>query len=77
MESKKTLVFIYYCVLILAATKSIIGRKLTGLPFTRIVADLAGTKYEEALFVKDGILITGIGNPGLIKMMEEFLKALK
>ena len=77
MESKKTLVFIYYCVLILAATKSIIGRKLTGLPFTRIVADLAGTKYEEALFVKDGILITAIGNPGLIKMMEEFLKALK
>ena len=68
---------IYYGVLILAATKSINGRKLTGLPFTRVVADLAGAKYEETLCVKDGSLITIIGNPGLIKMMEEFLKALK
>ena len=72
LESKKTLVSICYSVFILAATKSISGRKLTGL-----VADLAGAKYEETLCVKDGSLITVVGNPGLIKMMEEFLKALK
>ena len=77
LESKKTLVSICYSVFILAATKSINGRKITGLPFTRVVADIAGANYEETLCLKDGNLITAIGNPGLIKMMEEFLNALK
>ena len=77
LESKKLLVSICYSVLTLAATKSISGKKLTGLPFTKIVANLAGANYEETLCVVDGNLISAIGNPGLIKMMEEFLKALK
>ena len=71
------MVSICYSVFILAATKSISGRKLTGLPYTKVVADLAGAKYEENLCVVDGSLITAVGNPGLIRMMEEFLKALK
>ena len=63
--------------MILAAAKSISGRKLTGFPFTSVDADLAGAKYEETLCVTTDNLITAIGNPGLIKIMEEFLKALK
>ena len=77
LEPKK---FQYLFVIVFSlqlATKSISGRKLTGLPFTKIVAGLAGANYEETLCVVDGSLITAIGNPGLIKMMEEFLKALK
>ena len=77
MDSKKLVVSICYGVLILAATKSIKGRKLTGLPFTRVVADIAGAKYEDTLCVVDGNLITGLGNPALVKLMEEFIKALK
>ena len=77
LEAKKILVSICYSVFILAATKSIKGRKLTGLPYTKVVADLAGATYENTLCVVDGSLITAVGNPGLIKMMEEFLKALK
>ena len=77
LDSKKLVVSICYGVLILAATKSIKGRKLTGLPFTRVVADIAGAKYEDTLCVVDGNLITGLGNPALVKLMEEFIKALK
>ena len=77
LEYQKTLVSIWYSIFILAVTKSISGRKLTELPFTRVVADLAGAKYEETLCVKDGSLITVVGNPGLIKMMEEIWKSLK
>ena len=77
LDAKKILVSICYSVFILAATKSIKGRKLTGLPYTKVVADLAGATYENTLCVVDGSLITAVGNPGLIKMMEEFLKALK
>ena len=77
LESKKIVVSICFSVYILAATNSIKGRKLTGLPYTKVVAELAGAKYEGNLCVVDGNLITGIGNPGLIKMMEEFVKALK
>ena len=77
LDSKKILVSICYSVFTLAATKSISGRKLTGLPYTKVVADLAGATYENTLCVVDGSLITAVGNPGLIKMMEEFLKALK
>ena len=77
LDAKKILVSICYSVFILAASKSIKGRKLTGLPYTKIVADLAGATYENTLCVVDWSLITAVGNPGLIKMMEEFLKALK
>ena len=77
LDSKKIVVSICYSVFTLAATKSINGRKLTGLPYTRVVADIAGAKYEDTLCVVDGSLITAVGNPGLIKMMEEFLKVLK
>ena len=77
LEYQKTLVSIWYSIFILAVTKSISGRKLTELPFTRVVADLAGAKYEETLCVKDGSLITAIGNPGLIKMMEEIRVAIQ
>ena len=77
LDNNKILVSICYSVFILAATKSIKGRKLTGLPFTRVVADIAGAKYEDTLCVVDGNLITGLGNPALVKLMEEFIKALK
>ena len=77
LDSKKIVVSICYSVFTLAATKSINGRKLTGLPYTKIVAELAGAKYEDTLCVVDGNLISGLGNPALIKLMEEFLKALK
>ena len=77
LDSKKILVSICYSVFILAATKAINGRKLTGLPYTKVVADIAGAQYEDTLCVVDGNLITVIGNPGIIKMMEVFLKALK
>ena len=42
-----------------------------------MVADIAGAKYEDTLCVVDGNLITGLGNPALVKLMEEFIKALK
>ena len=77
LDAKKILVSSCDSVFILAASKSIKGRKLTGVPYTKIVADLAGATYENTLCVVDGSLITAVGNPGLIKMMEEFLKALK
>ena len=77
LDNNKILVSICYSVFTLAATKSIKGRKLTGLPYTKVMADLAGATYENTLCVVDGSLITAVGNPGLIKMMEEFLKALK
>ena len=77
LESKKFIFSICYSVLTLAATKSISGRKLTGLPYTRIVADLAGAQYIDTLCVVDGNLISAVGNPGLNKMMEEFIKVLK
>ena len=73
LDSKKILVSICYSVFILAATKAINGRKL----YTKVVADIAGAQYEDTLCVVDGNLLTAVGNPGLIKMMEEFLKALK
>ena len=77
LDSKKIVVSICLSVFILAATKSINGRKLTGLPYTKIVAELAGAKYENTLCVVDGNLITGLGNPALVKLMEEFFNALK
>ena len=77
LDSKKTLVSICYSGFILAATKSISGRKLTGLPYSKIVIELAGAQYIDTLCTVDGNIISAIGNPGLIKMMEEFLKALK
>ena len=77
LDSKKILVSICYSGLILAATKSISGRKMTGLPYSKVTIDLAGAQYIDTLCVVDGNLISAVGNPGLIKMMEEFLKALK
>ena len=50
---------------------------MTGLSYTKVVADLAGATYENTLCVVDGSLITAVGNPGLIKMMEEVREAIK
>ena len=77
LESKKHVVSICYSTFILAATKSIKGRKLTGLPNSKIVAELAGAEYVDSLCVVDGNLISAVGNPGLIKMMEKLVKVLK
>ena len=77
LEANKILVSICYSGLILAATKAIKGRKMTGLPYSKVVIDLAGAEYMDNICHVDGNLISAIGNPGLIKMMEEFLKALK
>ena len=44
---------------------------------SKIVAELAGAEYVDTLCVVDGNLISAVGNPGLIKMMEEFVKVLK
>ena len=49
LESKKHVVSICYSTFILAATKSIKGRKLTGLPNSKIVAELAGAEYIDTL----------------------------
>ena len=68
---------ICYSTFILAATKSIKGRKLTGLPNSKLIAELAGAEYIDSLCVVDGNLISAVGNPGLIKMMEEVAKILK
>ena len=77
LDSKKLVVSICYGLYVLAATKSISGRKVTGLPYTRIMAELAGANFDKAnLCVVDDNLITAVGNPGLNEMMKEFLKAL-
>ena len=76
-DSKKILVSNCYSVFILAATKAINGRKLTGLPYTKVVAVIVGAKYEDSLCVVDENLITAVGNPCLIKMMEKILESVK
>ena len=78
LENNKIVCSICYAVLILAATNHIKGKKLTGLPFTKVVAHLAGATYEEGkMCVVDGNLVTGFGNPALVDMMKEFLAKLK
>ena len=77
LDSKKIVVSICYGLYILASTKSISGRKVTGLPYTRIMAELAGANFDKAsLCVVDDNLITACGNVGLNEMMKEFVKAL-
>ena len=78
LENNKIVCSICYGSMILAATKCIKGKKLTGLPFTKVTVDLAGGIYEEGkLVVVDGNLVTGFGNPALVDMMKEFLAKLK
>ena len=77
LDSKKLVVSICYGLYVLASTKSIKGRKVIGLPYTRIMAELAEAEFaKDKLCVVDDNLITAVGNPGLNDMMKEFLKAL-
>ena len=46
LENNKIVCSICYGSMILAATKCIKGKKLTGLPFTKVTVDLAGGIYE-------------------------------